>query len=195
MTETEPTAKRRRWWLILLGAALVLVVFIVGGVFIAGSMLGEEVSSTISMSFVQPPEAVWDAIADYEHNPVSGSMRRETIPLPDDENGPAWKEDIGSTVITVHTLEAPDRTRIVRLFQDAVVPMTSRVDYLIEPEAGGTKITMSSVTTIKDGTWHVPLFRVILHLAPDAGSMAYLTDLRAHLNADAKKDEDSNELS
>jgi hypothetical protein len=193
MTDAETTPKRRRWWLILLGAAVVLVVVVVGGAFAVGSMLGEEVTSSVSMTFAHPPHAVWDGIADYENNPVSASMRRETIALPDEANGPAWQEDIGSSVITVRTLESEAPARVVRSFADGVVPMTARVEYLIEPEGGGATVTMNSVTTIKDGTWHVPIFRVMQRLAPDAGSRAYLSELKVYLNA--KKGENADELS
>jgi len=195
MIEAEAKPKKRRWWLILLGAAVMLVVLTIGGAVAIGSMIGEEFTSTVSMSFNHPPETVWDAIADYERNPVSATMRRKTTPLPDDENGPAWEEDIGSSVITVRTLEAEEGARVVRLFRDGVVPMTSRVEYLIEPEGEGTKVTMDSLTTIKDGTWHVPLFRVMLSLMPDGGSLAYLTGLRANLNAASQEGNTANELS
>lgn len=195
MTDTDTKPKRRRWWLILLGAAVVLVILIVGSAFVIGSKLDEQVMSSVSMSFDQPPETVWKAIADYERNPVSGAMRRETIPLPDEDAGPAWKEDISNSIITVRTLVSYEPTRLVRLFEDSVVPMTSRVEYLLESDGEGTRVTMDSITTIKDGTWHVPIFRVMLHLAPDAGSLQYLTDLRAHLTADATKDESTDEFS
>ena len=191
MTNPESTPKRRRWWLIILGAVLVLIVGLVGAVFAVGSTLGEEVSSTVTMTFTQAPEAVWAGIVDYQRNPVSGTMRRETIPLPDDDNGPTWQEDIGNSVITVHTIESEPPTRLVRLFEDSIVPMTSRVEYVLEPDGEGTTVTMSGLTTVKDGTWHVPVFRVMLRLAPDAGSLAFLNDLRGHLNADTSSDEET----
>lgn len=195
MTENESAPKRRRWWLILLGAAVMLVVLIVVGVFAVGSMLGEDVSSSASMTFTQPRDIVWAAIGDYERNPISASMRRKTIPLPDEDGRPVWTEDIGNTVITVRTVESEEPARLVRFFEDSVVPMTSRVEYVLESEGEGTKVTMNGLTTVSNGTWHVPLFRVILRLAPDAGSLAYLGDLRAHLNADAQKEESTNDVS
>jgi len=195
MTENETIPKRRRWWLILLGAAIALAVILVGGIFAAGSMMGEDVTSSVSMNFDQSPEIVWAAIADYDRNPVSASMRIDTTPLADEGTAPTWQEDIGSTVITVQTVESTEHTRLVRFFKDSVVPMTSRVEYLLEIDGDGTKVTMNGLTTVKNGTWHVPIFRVILRLAPDAGSLAYLTDLRAHLNADSKKKDSTNDIS
>jgi hypothetical protein len=195
MTEIETTPKRRRWWLILLSSAVALVVLIVGGIFAAGSMMGEDVTSSVSMTFSQSPETVWTAIADYERNPISASMRRNTTPLPDEGPGPTWQEDIGSTIITIQTVETAKPTRLVRFFKDSIVPMTSRVEYLLETEGDGTKVTMNGLTTIKNGTWHVPLFRVIQRIAPNAGSIAYLTDLRAHLNMDTKEKDPTNDLS
>jgi len=195
MTEIESTSKRRRWWLIILGSAMVLIVLLVGGVVAVGSTLGEDYSSTVSMSFTQSPDDVWAAIADYELNPVSATMRRETVSLPDKNDAPAWTEDIGSSIITVHTVESEKPARLVRFFEDGVVPMTSRVEYLLEADGDGTNVTMNGQTTIKDGTWHVPIFRVILSLTPDAGSLAYLAELRAHLNADANKESSTNDVS
>lgn len=197
MTDSESTPKRRRWWLIILGAALILIVVLVGGVFAVGSRLDKQIMSSVSVTFDHPVETVWEGIADYERNPVSGAMRRETISLPDEETGPVWKEDISNSVITVRTLVSYEPDRLVRLFEDSVVPMTSRVEYLLEAEGERTRVTMESITTVQDGTWHVPIFRVILHLMPDAGSLTYLTDLRTHLNADVSvnKEESSNDVS
>ncbi len=196
MTDSE-SAPKRRWWLIILGAAIALIVLLIGGVFAVGSRLDKQIMSSVSMSFDQPLETVWEAIADYERNPVSGSMRSETIPLPDEDTGPVWKEDINNSVITVRTLVSYEPDRLVRLFEDSVVPMTSRVEYLLEAEGEGTRVTMESITTVQDGTWHVPIFRVILHLAPDAGSLTYLTDLRSNLNENlsANEEESPNDVS
>jgi hypothetical protein len=194
MNNSESKPKKRRWWLIVLGTVATLVVLVVGGAFAIGSMIGEEFTSTVSMSFDHPPQAVWDAIADYERNPVSATMRIKTTPLPDVESGPSWEEDIGSSVLTITTLESDEPNRVVRFFKDGIVPMTSRVEYVIVPEPDGSKVTMSGLTVISDGTWHVPLFRLMLSLAPDAGSLAYLTELRAHLDADFKEDGSADEL-
>ncbi len=190
MTDNESTPKRRRWWLILLGAFIALILLVVGGVFAIGSVLDEKVTSSVTMTFEQSPDIVWAAIVDNESNPVSGAMRRKTVALPNEETGPAWQEDIGSSVITIRTIESSKPSKLTRMFEDSVVPMMSLVEYLLEAENEGTKVTMNSTTHVNDGTWHVPLFRVMLHLAPDAGSLAYLTDLRAHLNANNESDAD-----
>jgi hypothetical protein len=174
----KPKAKRRRGCLVLLSIVLLLLVLLVGGLFVTGSMLDEQVKSSVTMEFPHAREVVWSAIQDYETHPVSAAMRQETIPLPDEPDAPAWQEDIGSTVITVRTIESDEPNRLVRRFEDSVVPMTADVVYVLSQTDDGTSITMNMTTIIRDGTWHVPLFRVMQHAAPDAGSLAYLGSLQ-----------------
>jgi len=53
---------------------------------------------------------------------------------------------------------------MVREMTDSVVPMTARSEYEIAPRAGGCRVTATHTIQLRDGTWHVPIFRVLLTL-------------------------------
>jgi hypothetical protein len=130
--EPKPKPKRRRGCIVLIAVVVLLLMLLVGGLFVTGSMLDERVESSVTMAFPHDPAVVWSAIQDYETNPVSATMRQETIVIPDASNAPAWKEDIGSTVITVQTMESDAPNRLVRRFEDSIVPMTADVEYVVD---------------------------------------------------------------
>src|SRR5205085_241578 len=156
-TASVPLKRRRRWpWIVLAVLALLLV-----APFVVGSFLPERYEGHVCLTLRQAPEEVWAALSDYEKHPVTGSMRQKTEKLPDENGLPAWVEDLGSTRITVTTTEATPPRRLRRHFADASLPMTSDVDLRLEPDGAGCRVSASAVTTIRPGTWHVPLFRLI----------------------------------
>ena len=140
-----------------------------------------------ALELPHPPLQVWEAIADFRANPLGGSMAREVIehrPGEPGEGQPSWTEDLGSTRVKVRTAVSEPPGRLVREMEDLVVPMSARWEYALEPVGdGATLLTIRNETTIALGTWHAPLFRVILKLAKGAekGVQHYGTRLRDHL--------------
>ena len=64
--------------------------------------------------------------------------------------------------ITVTTTDADRPRRLVREMRSAAIPMTSRWEYSFEPDGKGCRLTLDGETIIRRGTWHVPLFRVMM---------------------------------
>lgn len=162
-TTDQPVPMRRRVWRwlgIVLGAGL--------GFFLAlmviGSFLPEQYEARAQMDLKASPEQVWEALSDYRKHPVTASMSRAVQPLPDEDGLPAWVEDIGSSKITVRTLESRPPTYLQRQFADAAVPMVAVSEVRIEPLEAGCRVTATTQATIRHGTWHVPIFRIMLSI-------------------------------
>ncbi len=164
-------------WMILGGLiGLVLVLFAIGW------MLPAHYSSGASAVLPAPPEAVWGMLIDHERTPCSSHMCKGIERLPDQNGAPCWREDIGSSAITVRSVEQEPPRRIVRELEDSVVPMRARWELELEPVAAGTAVSVQQTGTIERGTWHVPLFRIAIHLgAARAGMKAYLRRLATNL--------------
>ena len=133
-------------------------------VFVVGSFLPDRYDARVVMKLNKTPEAVWAAVMDYQKHPISGAMRKNTQKLPDENGLPVWIEDMGETRLRIQVVAATPPNHIKWVFGDQVVPMTAWSETRIEPVDGGSLITTNSETTIRTGTWHVPIFRVILSL-------------------------------
>lgn len=156
--------RRRRWPWIVLGvlAGMILLPLLVG------TFLPENYDAGLQFTIHRPPEEVWAALSNYEKHPMSGAMMKSVQRLPDENGLPVWVEEMGETKITVKTLESEAPNYVRRQLQDHVVPMTAVTEIRIEPVEGGSRITATSHMTIRSGTWHVPIFRVILTLTNGA---------------------------
>src|SRR5262245_61722115 len=87
-------------WIFVAIAALVVVPYALGW------LLPAEYSSSGSLDIPAPPDAVWRALNDYERHPMTGSARRRTESLDVGPTGPVWREDMGSSIVTVRTTAA-----------------------------------------------------------------------------------------
>lgn len=170
----------RMWIGIGLGGLVGLVVFVV----IVGLCLPESYRAKGRLDVGLPPEAVWKLISDFEAHPISANMARSVEALPDVDGLPSWNEDIGSTVITVTTVEEVAPQRLVRRMTDRIVPMTATWSFRIEPLDSGSRIWVENQTEIRRGTWHVPIFRLMMTMTRGAekGVEAYLKQLGGELS-------------
>ena len=149
------------WLLILLGATVVLIAQLV----VIGFLMPVRYEGTTTVEYDRSLQQVWDSLQDVEAHPMTGKMTKSVETLPSDEGRPAWKEDMGrGEVITVRTtaFEPPDH--MVREMTSGTVNMTSRWEYALEPAGEGCRVTLSGVTDIERGTWHTPIFRVMMAL-------------------------------
>lgn len=142
----------------------IAIVALIALVMVGGMFLPDRYDARVVMKLNKPPEAVWAAVMDYQKHPISGAMRKATQKLPDENGLPVWIEDMGDTRLRVQVVAATPPNHIKWVFGDQVVSMTASSETRIEPAGGGCVITTESFTTIRSGTWHVPIFRVILWL-------------------------------
>lgn len=150
----------RKFFLILLGIVVLLIVAVFG----IGMLLPETYHAQIQLTLHQPPDAVWAAVTDYNKHPTSGAMRKSTQALPDVNGLPAWMEDMGDTRLRIETREASPPSFVRRYLRDETVSMDGFWEIRIQPVEGGSRITASSELHVRPGTWHAPIFRVIMSL-------------------------------
>jgi hypothetical protein len=94
---------------------------------------------------------------------MTGKMMKSVEMLPADEGRPAWREDMGrGEVITVTTTGYEPPHRMLREMSSSTVNMTSRWEYELVPTGQGCGVSLSGVTDIEKGTWHTPLFRLMM---------------------------------
>ncbi len=146
------------WALIIVAALIALPVII--GLLIPVRHEGRTIAE-----YEESVQQVWDALQDVEAHPMTGAMMKSVENLPADEGRPAWKADMGrGEVITVTTTAYEPPHHMIREMSSATVNMTSRWEYALEPAAQGCRVTLSGVTDIEKGTWHTPIFRVMMVL-------------------------------
>ncbi len=156
------TNKRKRgcvMWLLVAGVLLVLLLI---SPIVVGKFLPEDYHGRVSATYAASPAEVWAALEDHERTPITGSMWRGTEEIESENGLPAWVEDMGSSKATIRTVEREMQERLVRDYSDSVVPMTARVELSLEETDAGTRVTGVNHMVIRDGTWHVPIFRFIM---------------------------------
>lgn len=188
MPEQPAKPRRRRWPLVL---AIFVGVLVVAAItpFIVGRFLPKEFTGRAERTLRQPPDAVWAALRDFQKNPLAAGVCRKVEPLGVTGGLASWREDLGSSRVTVTTVEAVEPNRLVVAAVDDVVPLRMRWEYTLTPVEGGTRVAIASSGTVEDGTWHVPMFRCILHLmgGADSGPAAHLQALDNNLSQAGKQ--------
>ncbi len=155
--------------------ALALLAVIVCAV-IVGALLPPDFRAAGTCDVDLAPEPLWAALSDIERHPMAAKMARSVQVLPQEDGLPVWVEDLGSSKVRVRTTRAEPPTLLVRELADQVVPMTARVELRIEPRGGGSRVYLTNHTRVSRGTWHVPLFRLLLTITPGlrSGMRAWL---------------------
>ncbi len=142
-----------------LGGFAVLVL----GVVMVGLLMPERYEGRSQVIYDRTAEDVWVALLDYDDHPMTGRMKKTVQARPAENGLPVWIEDMGrGELITVKTVEAERPKHMVREISSKTVPMTSRWEYTLEPSGEGCKLTIDGETYIRSGTWHVPIFRVMM---------------------------------
>ena len=158
------------WIGIVLAGALLLL----AALYLLGWFLPEQVKGESEVFIPKSPEVVWAALTDPETYPLSAKMCRKVEMLAAEGGLSAWREDIGSSLLENKVVATEELTRLVRESRDTVAPVTMHSECTIESGNGGCTIRFKATTTVKNGTWCAPLFRVTLRLMPNGGPKAYL---------------------
>jgi hypothetical protein len=144
-------------WPLIIIVALVAVPVVVGFL-----MPVRYVGSTV-VDYDRGVQLVWDALQDVTAHPMTGKMMKSVEILPANEGRPAWLEDMGrGEVITVRSTAYEAPHRMIREMTSANVNMTSRWEYRLESTGDGCRVTLSGTTDIQKGTWHTPIFRLMM---------------------------------
>lgn len=152
-----------------------VIVWILAGVvglflliLLVGSFLPERYDSDLRARFAATPEEVWEAAQDVRRHPHAGKQCREVTDLRDETEQRGWTEDLGSTQIAYETLEAERPVRLVRRARDKRINVNFHVTLTLEADGEGTKVRSRTETNVRKGSWHIPVFRVLLKLSDGA---------------------------
>jgi hypothetical protein len=186
----------RRILLKSLALLVVILVVLLTGAYVAGARMDPEYAGRAEIELRASPEEIFAVLEDFERHPHGGNAVREVRPLAIEasfglgaDRTPAltaWTEDLGSSVVTVRTLEATAPLRLVREMHDEVLPMSARWELELLPTARGTKVVLQHSGAVGDGPWQAPLLRLKAKgfgLA-DQGAQEFLDRLAERLGAE-----------
>lgn len=165
------------FWPLLITSIIILPIIL----YLIGFLLPKPYQNKANLVVRASPSEVWQAVNDMTAVPVTGSTKHTIHSVTEGEDLPAWLIDMGASQVTVQTIIADEPHHLVRVLADSVVPMTARYEYHFEPMGSGTDITITEEGYIDNGTWHVPLFRIIVRVMRGAGLRIYCQQLIAHL--------------
>jgi len=115
-----------------------------------------------SIKLKQSPEAIWAVITDHANEPNWQQHMEVSKPLPEDNGKPVWEirhKGPGNPPMKLTTLESIPPTKLVRRIDDAKKVYSGRWEYVLTPEYGGTKLTITEHSEIPN-----PFFRGMFHL-------------------------------
>lgn len=143
-------------------SAVVALIVVLAVLVLIGFLMPVRYEGRTLVEYDRSVQEVWDALQDVESHPMTGKAMRSVEHMPGDGR-PAWKEDMGHgevITVTTSTFEPPHRMR--RAMAAGAIRMSSRWDYTLEAAGQGCRVTLSGVTDIERGTWHTPIFRVMM---------------------------------
>lgn len=158
------------FWLLTIGGSILglLVIAIV-----IGFLLPAKYAFSIERTVNAPPKDVWQLLHQPTQNSVSGKQCRGVRVI--DDAPLSWVEDLGSTQVTYRVMDESSHESMTVHAADSVVPMQFDAVIRLTPTENGTRINASVNGRIDSGTFHVPLFRLIVHMGgAKAGYRGYL---------------------
>jgi uncharacterized protein YndB with AHSA1/START domain len=137
----------------VLVALLVLIVLVVVTI---GAFLPQQHISTCAARFRQPPNAIWQAITDYEKFPAWRKDVLRVEALPDVNGKPAWREfdRHGGSIPFQVMVMVPPRALVTRI-ADPKLPFGGTWTYEISSQADGSSL----LRITEDGEIYNPIFR------------------------------------
>ncbi len=135
-----------RWLVLVMGLPVLLIAMLMT----AGLFLPRDHAACSSARFAAPPDSVWAVISDLEHAP---SWRPDVIRmerLPDRDGHPAWLE-VGQTgSLPYEVVEWLPPERLALRIDDPGLPFSGSWTYVIEPDRGGSVLTVVERGEIKN---------------------------------------------
>jgi uncharacterized protein YndB with AHSA1/START domain len=150
---------------------------------IAGSFIPKAHTATRSTVIGRSPDVLWQALTDCSAFPQWRSDVKAVEILPDHDGHKIWREDGKNGKITLETIESTPPTRLVLKIADPDLPFGGTWTYQIEPNATGSRITIT-----EDGEIYNPIFRLMgrLFFSQTATIEGYLTSLGKKFGEDVQ---------
>jgi hypothetical protein len=137
-------------------------------------------STTLRLRLKQAPDAVWAAITA----PGPQAWRKDLLkrePRPDENGKKVWFEQVGRFGMTLRFDEFDPPKRWVSTIADPKLPFQGRWVYELEPNSGGTVLTVT-----EEGIVDNPLYRVMGKVSDPSKTLnTYLQQLATHFDEPA----------
>src|ERR1700683_2017687 len=159
-----------KWVLIV----IVVLVAIVGLVAAIGAAIPEKHTASRSAHFHQKPDAIWQALTDYQAFPSWRKSVERVEAIPSGNSLPACKEIQKAGSIPLQTVSQNPPTELVVAIADPTLPWGGTWTTLITPETDGCLVRIT-----EDGDVHNVMFRFVSRfiLGYTAPIDTYLRDL------------------
>jgi uncharacterized membrane protein len=126
----------------------------VAAVLLIGALLPQAHEASSSARFGSPPERVFAALVDVERYP---EWRDDVTAVEVLGRDPLrWRERSGGDTITFEVVERSPPARLRVRIADADLPFGGSWTYSLEPESGGTRLTI-----VEQGEVYNPVFRFV----------------------------------
>lgn len=165
------------FWVYVAIALVGLLVFLGSVLYLLGDRLPEEHAVAVSMSLGQPPQAVYDLVADVANHPAWAPGVTRVERLEDRGGREAWRQHMGRNSFVLITTRAEPPRVLVREIDDDHKMFSGRWEYLIEPAGSGALVTITEYGRVPG---RIP--RAMMHYL--MGETVYI---KKHLGGIAKK--------
>lgn len=175
---------------LILGILACTLAFLLVSVLVIGRFLPEEYLSKVQHTSAQSPEVIYPLLLDPHAVSYGGKQVRSVTVLSEDGDLLKWREDLGPSKFTSGVVELEANQRVVVEGIDSVVGMTMRREITLTPSGSGTTVAIDQRILIEKGSWHVPIFRIMMRLgAATAGVKDYLRRLANKLGENSNLSE------
>jgi uncharacterized protein YndB with AHSA1/START domain len=143
----------KKWLFILLGAlaAAVLIAYLMG------RRLPHDHMAIVRAHYHQPPDSIYNAIADVAAYPKWRTDVKRVTVLPPNNGRQLWREIYGRDSLEFEGTVAVPPVRMVATIATKNAGFSGRWSYQIIPDSSGTTVTIT-----EDGSVDSPLFRFMM---------------------------------
>lgn len=129
-----------------------------------GMRLPREHTTTRTVVLAQPPQKIWDAIADIQHETAWRTDVKSVERLPDRQGMQIWRENYkggGSEILGTEQAVAP--VYIVRTIADDRSPVQESWEFALNPIANGTSVQITERGRINNPFWRFMSAKIFGH--------------------------------
>lgn len=123
----------------LLGAGALLL----AAMAVVGSFVPTDHVASVSVVVKQPPEAVFDLLADAAGHASWAEGVTGVEALPPVDGRPAWRQRMGRNSFVLVTTRSERPTALVREIRDDHGPFSGRWEYRLSPEGDGCRLSLT----------------------------------------------------
>lgn len=140
-------------WVLIVGGVLVLLVVVVT---LAGMVLPQGHTASLSRRYAVTPDVVWQAITQVDQFASWRTELKSAERLAAKDGRARWKEKSGHDELTFEVMESVAPRRLLTRIAEEGLPFGGTWTYELEPADGGTVLTIT-----ERGEVYNPIFRFV----------------------------------